>query len=249
MKKFYQEHEILFAILVIAVYTVVMGNLRRLGDDGPFMMIGLIAFSALVYLFVRKNALTEYYGLSGWAKNNREMLWFIPLWIIAGCNLWGGIAPEYPLPGQIYAAVSMLFVGFAEEMIFRGFLFKAMLKDGSVKTAIIVSSVTFGAGHIVNLLIGQDFFETLMQVFFAVAVGFAFTMAFYKSGSLLPCILAHSLIDVFAVFAAGKGGTLLNAISYCVMTATSIAYGLYLMKRVETPAVNRCGMSGGDPLG
>jgi hypothetical protein len=37
-----------------------------------------------------------------------------------------------------------------EEVIFRGFLFKALQKD-KLSVAIIVSSVTFGFGHIVNL--------------------------------------------------------------------------------------------------
>ena len=49
--------------------------------------------------------------------------------------------------------VSMLFVGVLEEVIFRGLLFLAMAKD-SMKAAVIVSSVTFGMGHIVNLLSG-----------------------------------------------------------------------------------------------
>lgn len=239
MKKFYEKHELLFAIFWIVVYTVAMGNLRNLGDDSPWMMLGLIVISALMFLFVRKNGLMEYYGLSGWAKNNRAMLWFIPLWIIASCNLWGGVAPEYPLPGQIFVTVSMAFVGFAEEMIFRGFLFKAMLKDGSVKAAIIVSSVTFGLGHILNLFTGHELVETLAQVVFAVAFGFAVTMAFYKGASLLPCILAHSLTDVFAVFAAGKGGELLNWITHAAVVVVALGYGLYLAKRVETPEINR----------
>ena len=133
MKKLYEKSEISFAIFWIVVYTVCMGNLRSLGDDSPFMMTGLIVISALMFLFVWKNGLLEKYGLSGWAKNSRAMLWFLPLWLIASCNLWGGVSPEYALPGQTFAVISMAFVGFAEELIFRGFLFKAMLKDGSVK--------------------------------------------------------------------------------------------------------------------
>ena len=90
MKKLYEKSEITFAIFWIVLYVVVMGNLRNLGDDSPYMMLGLIVISGLMFLFVRKNALTEKYGLSGWAKNNRAMLWFFPLWIVASLNLWGG---------------------------------------------------------------------------------------------------------------------------------------------------------------
>ena len=245
MKKLYEKSEITFAIFWIVLYVVVMGNLRNLGDDSPYMMLGLIVISGLMFLFVRKNALTEKYGLSGWAKNNRAMLWFFPLWIVASLNLWGGAAAKYPLPGQVFAMVSMALVGFAEELIFRGFLFKAMLKDGSVKTAVIVSSVTFGLGHIVNLFTGHELAETLLQMFFAIAFGFIVTMAFYKSGSLLPCILSHSLTDVFSLFAKDEASSVLNWAAHIVIIVLAVLYGLYLARRVETPPVNRPGTDSG----
>lgn len=237
MKKLYDKSEILFAILWIVIYTAGMGSLRNLGDDSPYMALGLIVISALVFLFVRKHDLSEKYGLAGWAKNSRAMLWFIPLWILASGNLWGGILPDYQGAGLLFAAVSMALVGFAEELIFRGFLFKAMLKDGNVKAAIIVSSVTFGLGHIVNLLTGHALFETLMQMLLAVAIGFIFTFAFYKSGSLLPCILAHSLIDVLSVFTPNRMDVL-DWVYAAVIVILAVAYCLSL-NRLETPAVNR----------
>ncbi len=239
MKKLYEKSEITFAIFWIVLYVVVMGNLRNLGDDSPYMMLGLIVISGLMFLFVRKNALTEKYGLSGWAKNNRAMLWFFPLWIVASLNLWGGAAAKYPLPGQVFAMVSMALVGFAEELIFRGFLFKAMLKDGNVKTAVIVSAVTFGLGHILNLFTGHELAETLVQVVFAVAFGFIVTMAFYKSGSLLPCILSHSLTDVFSLFAAGEASSLLNRAAHIVIIVMAVLYCVYLARRVETPPIHK----------
>ncbi len=241
LKELYQKHELACAIFWIVVYTVCVGNLRKLGDDSPVLMIGLIVISLLMFLFVRLTGTTEYYGLAGWAKNSRAMLWFLPLWIVASLNLWNGIEPDYPMPGLLYAAVMMTFVGFAEELIFRGFLFKAILKDGSVKTAIIVSSVTFGLGHILNLFVGQDLVETLNQVVFAVAVGFLFTMAFYKGGSLWPCILAHSFIDVSSKFAPDDDPLALNIVLHVLVLVLAVAYCLYLAKRVETPASNRVG--------
>ena len=59
MKKLYDRSEILFAVLWIVVYTVSMGNLRNLGDDSPYMMLGLIVISALMLLFVWKNGLMQ----------------------------------------------------------------------------------------------------------------------------------------------------------------------------------------------
>ena len=233
LKKLHEKSEIGFAILWIVIYTVCIGNLRRLGDDSPILMIALIVISGLLFMCVRVTGTTDYYGLAGWAKNSKAMLWFIPLWIIASVNLWIGISPDYPMPGLFFAAVMMAFVGFAEELIFRGFLFKAVLKGGNTKMAIIISSVTFGLGHILNLFIGQDLVETLVQIVFAVAVGFVLTMVFYKSGSLWPCILAHSLIDVTSVFSSGDV-PVMEWIAHIIVFVLAAGYCLYLAGRVET---------------
>ena len=70
----------------------------------------------------------------------------------------------------------------------------------NVKSAIIVSSLTFGIGHIVNLFNGQQPIETLVQIVFAVAVGFTLVIIFYKGRSLLPCILFHSINNSLSAF-------------------------------------------------
>ena len=232
MMGLYSKSEVLFAVAWIVVYVVVCGSLRSLGDDSPAMTVGLVAICAGLALFVWKNGLSEKYGLSGWSENSRQMLWFVPLWVIASGNLWGGIEPHYVIPGLVFAMASMALVGFAEEVIFRGLLFKAMLGSGSERAAIAVSSVTFGIGHIVNLLNGQATVDTAVQVVFAIAVGLAFTLAFHKGGSLWPCIIAHSLIDVTSVVSA-RGGQL-DWIYLGVAAVLVAVYCAYLV-RVEKP--------------
>lgn len=58
-------------------------------------------------------------------------------------------------------------------MIFRGLLFQAMAGD-NVKSAVIVSSMTFGIGHLLNLFngSGMNLVSNLCQVCFAAAVDF-----------------------------------------------------------------------------
>ena len=126
----------------------------------------------------------------------------------------------------------MALVGFVEEMLFRGFLFRGMLSGGKTAVAVVVSALTFGMGHIVNLLAGQASFETLMQVIFAVAWGFLFTMAALKGGSLIPCIIAHAMIDVFALYGADHETG--DWISFGATVVVAIVYCLYL-RRLETP--------------
>ncbi|MBQ7612019.1 MAG: CPBP family intramembrane metalloprotease [Spirochaetaceae bacterium] len=245
MKKLYEKSEITFTIILIVIYTLTIGTLKNnFGLESIWHMLGLLVIAAAMFLFVVRCDLLEKYGLAGWAKNNRSMLWFIPLWLISCMNLLGWFYPNYPLPNLIYACVSMALVGFVEELIFRGFLFKAMLKDGNAKTAIVVSSVTFGIGHILNLFTGQALVGTLFQVVFAIAVGFVFMLAFYKSGSLWPSILAHSFIDVTSVFATNEGSQVLNVVVHIAVFVISATYCIYLVKCVETPAC----MKGGEEV-
>ena len=234
MIRLYRKNELAFAIACIVGYVVIFGNLRNLGDDSPAMTLGLLIISIVLFLFVRKNGLMEKYGLDRWAKNSKQMLYFVPLWLISSGNLWGGFSPRYQGLGLMCAILSFALVGFVEELIFRGFLFRAMLKDGEVKTAIGISAVTFGMGHIVNLLTGHALVETLVQIVFAVSIGFIFTMAYYKCGSLLPLIVAHSVIDVLSVFAVDN--VVADSLYIGVAIVTAALYCWYLA-RLKTPAI------------
>ena len=225
MRKLYEEKGVLFAVLWIAAYCLVIGTIKgSYGYDSPLMLAALFAFAAGICVFVKRNHLEKKYGLAGWPKDTKRFLYFIPLWILSTGNLWGGVQLKFHGAGLVCAVLSMALVGFVEEMIFRGFLFKGMLAEGKPAPAVIVSSLTFGIGHIVNFLTGQAGFETAVQIVFAVSLGFVFTMVCYKSGSLIPCIIAHSLIDVFSLFAGDNaaadriyvGATIVVSIIYCI---------------------------------
>lgn len=225
MRKLYEKKEILFAVLWIALYCIILGTIRGyFGDESIYMLIALLVFTAGIIAFVKVNHLEEKYGLAGWPKDMKRYLFFIPMWILATGNIWDGFAPSYQGAELVIAALSMILVGFVEEMIFRGFLFRAMLGEDKTIVAIIVSAVTFGMGHIINLFTGQADFETVIQIIFAISWGFILTMVCYKSGSIIPCIIAHSMIDVLSLFGADNkvvdwvyiGATIIIAILYCI---------------------------------
>lgn len=234
MRKFQEKHEVLFAVLWIVLYCAVMAPIKeRFGFGSPASLLALAAIAAAALVFVKRNHLEGKYALAGWPKNMKKLLWLIPLWVLATANLWDGISLSYHGSALLFATLSMLLVGFVEEMLFRGFLFRGMLSGGKTSVAVVVSALTFGLGHIVNLLTGQASFETLMQVIFAVAWGFLFTMAALKGGSLIPCIIAHAMIDVFSLYGADHETG--DWISIGATVAVAIVYCLYL-RRLETPA-------------
>lgn len=171
----------------------------------------------------------SYYGLTR-VTNLKRYLYFIPLLLIVSINLWNGFNINNK-PGEIlFHILTMLNVGFIEEIIFRGFLFKMMEKD-NVKSAIIVSSITFGIGHIVNLLNGADFIPTLIQICYAIALGYLFVIIFYKSKSLVPCIIAHSLINSFSIFYVEN--KLSMYIAPIFLTIIPLIYAIYINKTIK----------------
>ena len=225
MRKLYEKRPILFAVLWILAYCLVMAPLKgEFGYESRWMLLALLLFAAGGTAFVKANHLEEKLGLAGWPKNTKRFLYFLPMWILATGNLWDGFAPSYRGLPLLIAVLSMLLVGYVEELLFRGFLFKALLKSNRPAVAIVISALTFGMGHIVNLFAGQASFETAVQMLFAVAWGFVLTMVFYRCGSLLPCILAHAMIDAFSLLGADVplvdwiciGATIVVGTIYCL---------------------------------
>ena len=151
---------------------------------------------------------------------------------MASGNLWNGVAVNYSAAETVCRIVCMLCVGFLEEVIFRGFLFVAIAKD-NIKSAVVISSVTFGIGHIINLFngSGMDLVGNLCQIVFAVAVGFLLVTIFYRGGSLLPCIFVHSVLNTLGTFANDANlTTKMHLLHLAVLVAVTVAYTLILTR-------------------
>ena len=206
MKKLYEKNELTFAIVWIVVYCVLQSLANPLNKVIGIEYAASAAFcilqSIVLFTFIRKNDLLKQYGLSKSPVPARQFLYYVPLIILASGNLWNGAAVNYTPEETICRIVCMLCVGFLEEVIFRGLLFTAIAKD-NVRSAIIISSVTFDIGHIINLFNGSGMalVNNLCQIVFAIAVGFLLVTIFYRGGSLLPCILVHSAINTLGTFA------------------------------------------------
>lgn len=233
MEKLYKKDETWFAVIWIIAYVVLVS-----AGDAVSEKIGLIksvtlvlcgALSVAAFMFIKKNGLMEYYGLCKGDFDGKKWLYFLPLIAVSSVNLWCGLQMNHSVLESVLYAASMVFVGFFEEVIFRGFLFRGMCRN-NMKAAIIVSSLTFGMGHIVNLLNGRDFVPTMLQIIYATAIGFMFTMIFVKSGSIIPCILSHIAVNATSTFSTEKDMVTGIAVSL-IITVLSAGYGYYLLKK------------------
>ena len=229
MEKTFKKHETLFTISLIVIYVVVNSYLmQNYGYTSYQSVIVNTIMSILIIALIIAIKRVKYYGLTR-AKHPKQFLYFIPLIIIAFFNLRNGIHINNSSSEIIFHILTMLNIGFLEEIIFRGFLFKMMEKDND-KTAIIVSSVTFGIGHIVNLLNGADLLPTFLQACYAIAIGYMLVMVFYKSKSLIPCIIFHGVFNSLSIFSASYSQiwTTLLLIALC------LGYAIYLNKSVKS---------------
>jgi membrane protease YdiL (CAAX protease family) len=91
------------------------------------------------------------------------------------------------------SAIAMLFfagllVPFAEEIFFRGVVYRWMRDKWGVPVGVIVSGLVFGIAH----------FEPA-TVIPAIVLGMALALVFEKSKSLWPCIVIHALNNTLAI--------------------------------------------------
>ena len=239
IKKFYDKNELAFSIIWIVAYCVLASMGDSLSDDlGISKVITLpilLVLSLILFLFIKRNNLTEKYGFCKADIAASKMLFYIPVIILLTANMWYGFRVNMSLLETILYILSMLCVGFLEELIFRGLLFNAMLENGK-NSAIIVSSVTFGIGHIINLINGSgaELLPNLLQVVYAIAVGFMFMMIYYRTKSLLPCIITHGVFNALSAFANETGLTSKEQIISCILiTLISGAYALYIALEIK----------------
>lgn len=230
MKKFFEKHELLIIISLIIIYIIT--NSFIINNYGitsyQSVIINAILTLLLVFLTFKIKKIKDF-GLRTF-PNPKDYLYFIPLLLMISVNLWNGININNKPIEIIYHIISMLFIGFIEEIIFRGYLFKMMEKD-NLKSAIIVSSITFGVGHIINFFNGTDIIPTLLQIMYAITGGYLFVIIFYKSKSLWPCIITHSLINALSIFNIENNMQYISAI---FLTVVALLYAYYINKKIKS---------------
>ncbi|MBP3652731.1 MAG: CPBP family intramembrane metalloprotease, partial [Clostridia bacterium] len=179
MLRLYKKSLLGFSLVWIGMYVVGFsladGFSEKLGIAKIITAPLGIVLSILLLIWLYRHDLARASGLRAFRGSGCAYLWFIPLVVISSCNLWLGVGMQHTVLETALYMLSMLCVGFLEEVIFRGFLYRAMRDEGT-RCAILISGVTFGIGHIVNLLNGAEFLPTLMQICYATAIGVLFTV-------------------------------------------------------------------------
>lgn len=234
MRKLQDTKPIGHALIWIAIYIIAVniGDLAAEQTGFPGMTgIVLVAVSVTLLVYLRRGRRLAVYGLRRVQPGSLPLvLFYIPLFAITFLQYGKGFAAGLDLETVLFAVILVVAVGFIEELLFRGFLLQALRTRGGATRAILISGVTFGIGHIVNLLRGYSLPDQALQLVAATLIGIALAYCVVLTGSILPGIAFHALFNLSGTLTAHtvQGDTAIVIVIAVVM----IPYILLLRKRL-----------------
>lgn len=244
MKKLMETKPIVHALIWIIIYVVMVNIADALSEitgaaTNTITGAMLIVLSIVLVLYLKKNKKFNEYGMKGIKKGDfRRTLFYVPLLLLAFIQYIEGIDVSRSITDIASVCLLMIGVGFIEELIFRGFLFQGIFAKSGVNRAIMISGITFGFGHIVNLLRGYTYTEQMGQIVVAVGIGIVLALLVANTKSIVPGILFHIVFNI--------GGTITrqdaSQQTYMIiaLVVTSMLYAIYLYKSVhnKSTAIN-----------
>ncbi len=144
----------------------------------------------------------KFYGIKGGSS-----WWFLvpglPILLLTAAVFFApNAAFGLSIPATVGWILVALLVGIGEESVFRGILWRAFEPRGMLVTA-CVTSVLFGAVHLIGLFTDIPWQIVASQAVFAFGMGMTFAAVRLISGSLLAPIALHAVFNAGAIVAAG----------------------------------------------
>lgn len=199
--------------------------------------------TALVIIYLMKRSYGKDFRY-GFDRNNlkKGFLLVSPVLFMAASNF-----PEYFLKGgqiksglPFAAAIITGFApGFFEEVVLRGSALSNMMhqwkdKKNPVLRSLVVSSLVFGALHLINLS-HAGVAETLMQVGYAAGAGFLFGAAYLRSRNIVGPVICHAIVDIsaaiFALPADAPEVIPFTVATTIIITVGGVLIGLWLIRK------------------
>jgi len=202
---------ILVILLIWTIITIFGARLIYSGDVslGDVVKTGIawqIFAAALFLIGVIRFFNWRDLGLRRPQSGTLRLLW-LPLLILAMMGIMAVLSGLPPVPVFFMILLNTFLVGFSEEVMFRGIFYSALRDRRPIWTAIIWTSVAFGAVHVLNGFVTGDFGTATVQAFAAAASGLVFIAIRLRTGSLWIGIVYHTLWDwILFVGIAGSAG-------------------------------------------
>lgn len=241
MRRLEEAGPVWHALIWIGIYIVAVSVGDTVGAAVGFpgmTSIVLLVLSVVLLLYLRAGDRVAFYGIRRVRPGTgRTTLFFLPLFAVAFVQYGEGFADGLDVRDVFFAVLLVLGVGFVEELVFRGFLLQALRMEGSATRAILISGVTFGVGHVVNLLRGATLVEQIVQIVMAILIGIALAYCAVLTGSILPGVAFHALFNLSG--ALTPDAVLGETISAVIIVVVMVPYIFFLRGRLAEagPAV------------
>jgi len=185
---------LLWVIITVAGAKLMLGGetagLDELVKNGiGWQFVGAVAllFAAIAIFKWRDMAFVSPHSLF-------KVMWFpvLVLLVMSSISLITGMPAGKTMA---FVAFNTFLVGLSEEVMFRGVLYRALLSNYRIWTAIIVTSVLFGAVHVLNVFTTGELGPAMLQATAAGMSGMLFVAIVVRTGSIWPAIIYHWLWD------------------------------------------------------
>ncbi|MBD7957380.1 CPBP family intramembrane metalloprotease [Microbacterium sp. Sa4CUA7] len=229
------------ALIWVVIYIVSVNIGDYVGEVIAFpamTSVVLMVLSVVLLVYLRVGRRLAFYGVRRVMSGTLpRTLFYVPLFAIAFVQYFTGFASDLDWQTVVSVVLLVVAVGFIEELLFRGFLLQALRTRGGVTRAIIISGVTFGFGHLVNLLRGYSIPDQALQLVGAVLIGIALAYCVVLTGSILPGVVFHVLFNLSGALTAHS--VLGDSITIGIVAVVMIPYILFLRNRLAKagPAV------------
>jgi membrane protease YdiL (CAAX protease family) len=98
----------------------------------------------------------------------------------------------------MYVVINTPMVGISEELMFRGILFHGASSSFRIWRTAWITSIIFGARHVLNGFISGNFNASILQAFCVFMFGFYMVALRVRLGTIIPGIIIHWLWDCLA---------------------------------------------------
>ena len=138
----------------------------------------------------------------------------------------------------------LVFVALAEELFFRGLVFRELTFGYEVKPvlAAAIVSLLFGALHLLNVFSYATISYAIVQSLCAFAVSFDLSAIYYKFKSIVPCVVIHSAINITSIgLDNGLQKLLINDVEITIFLMVAILYLIhgYRLFRLEQLCIDK----------
>lgn len=225
-------------LLIAVAYAVILIILEILSGV-PYTEIaansGNLLRGVLIPVAVGSIILTIVALWSGWWKDiwrekhrieGHTWLWIFPilLVVIIALNFASGDIGSVDAGFIAIALIATAFVGYSEELLTRGLLIRGARGSGYSEIGVfLISSVTFGLIHGLNIINGQAIGITVMQIITTAFFGGYLYVTLRKGGYLIPLMVLHALFD-FSLLTQGR---VVNTTTMII--AAFINYGMMIL--------------------